>query len=275
VDVASPVPIDISKELWIGCNVNATSGWPAGCDAGPAVTGYGDMIYFNGVWDPMSTAYGLDYNWNIQGYVEAVDDSPVLDRGLPLAQNSGYKNSGILSTSGLPSLNPVQFNLGDDDTYDVRALLGYNVYRSDDNKVTYNKLNTNLVTDTTYMDLVPGYQLYWYYVTSVFPTYGSQTCESPNSNEVSANVVMVGTEGLNGGGISIYPNPATDNVMVKSDFTISNIEVLNYIGQKVYAMNEIGAKSHKVNVSNLITGIYFVKVTTENGTKTMKITVTK
>jgi hypothetical protein len=125
------------------------------------------------------------------------------------------------------------------------------------------------------MDLVPGYQTYWWYVTSVFPTYGSLTCESDKSNEVSAVVVILGTDVLNNGGISIYPNPATENVVVKSDFTINSIEVLNYIGQTVYSNQKVDNKSQKVNISNLTTGIYFVKVSTENGTKTVKITVTR
>ena len=81
VDIASPVPIDITQELWIGYNIDATGGWPAGCDPGPAVVGYGDMIYFGGVWASMYTAYGLDYNWNIRGYVEAADDHAMLNNG--------------------------------------------------------------------------------------------------------------------------------------------------------------------------------------------------
>jgi hypothetical protein len=81
---------------------------------------------------------------------------------------------------------------------------------------------------------------------------------------------------VNGGGkISIYPNPATENVFVKSDFTITNIEVLNYIGQTVYTKQNISEKTYKVNVANLTAGVYFVKVTTTEGIKTVKITVTK
>jgi hypothetical protein len=64
-------------------------------------------------------------------------------------------------------------------------------------------------------------------------------------------------------------------VVVKSDFTINSIEVLNYIGQTVYSNQKVDNRSQKVNVSNLTTGIYFVKVSTENGTKTVKITVTR
>ena len=67
--LTTPVTITGTEELWFGYNVNATSGYPAGCDAGPAVAGFGDMIYFSGTWSSMYEAYQLNYNWNLQGYV--------------------------------------------------------------------------------------------------------------------------------------------------------------------------------------------------------------
>jgi len=131
-----------------------------------------------------------------------------------------------------------------------------------------------MLTDTNYTDVVTDYQLYYYYVTSIFPTYDPKTCESDSSNVVPVTF-WVGVDPLNGGKISIYPNPATDNVIVKSDFTITNIEVLNYIGQTVYTKQNVSEKTVKVNVANFNTGVYFVKVTTTDGIKTVKITVTK
>jgi hypothetical protein len=275
VDVASPAPIDISKELWVGVNVNASGGWPAGCDAGPEVDGYGNMMYYMGAWATLiSLNPSLTYNWNIQGYVEPADDHATTKKVIPLVQNMNYKSGGTLSSSGLPSLNPVKFSPVDNGTTEGRALLGYNIYRSDDNKLTYNKLNASMLTDTNYVDVVPNYQEYWYYVTSIFPSYGSLTCESDSSNVILADVI-IGIDQLNGGGISIYPNPATDHVIVKSDFTITNVEVLNYIGQTVYTRQNVSEKTLKVNVVNLTAGVYFMKVTTVEGIKTVKITVTR
>ncbi len=56
VQLTSPVEIDASQELWIGYRNNTQAGYPAGCDAGPAVTGYGDMILFQGAWASMNEA---------------------------------------------------------------------------------------------------------------------------------------------------------------------------------------------------------------------------
>jgi hypothetical protein len=134
-------------------------------------------------------------------------------------------------------------------------------------------LNTSYITDTNYTDHVPDYQDYCYFVTSVFPTYGSGTCESDSSNVVCAEVIT-GIDPLNRGGISVFPNPAKDNVIVKSDFTITNIEILNYVGQKVYSKQNVIDKTVKVNLANLTAGVYFIKVTTLEGIKTIKITLT-
>jgi hypothetical protein len=71
--------------------------------------------------------------------------------------------------------------------------------------------------------------------------------------------------------INIYPNPATDvlNVQNNSNDTIAAIEIYTINGAKV--------KEHKgsesittISVADLQTGVYFVKVTTNNGTSNYK-----
>jgi hypothetical protein len=66
----NPVMITGDEELWFGYNCNVTSGYPAGCDAGPATDGFGNMMYFQGEWTTLLALNpDLNYNWNIQGYV--------------------------------------------------------------------------------------------------------------------------------------------------------------------------------------------------------------
>jgi hypothetical protein len=155
------------------------------------------------------------------------------------------------------------------DAVDSSTLQGYNIYRSDDEMVTYNQINTSLVLDTTYVDMDVAYGAHYYFVMAAFAE-----CDSDSSNVVMADVVT-GVNPLHGGNILIYPNPATDNIFVKSDYTIMNIEMLNYIGQSVYSRRDVNEKAMKVNVSNLTAGVYFVKVTTAEGIRTVKITVSR
>jgi hypothetical protein len=231
IDVANPVPIDITQELWIGCNVEVINGWPAGCDAGPAVTGYGDMIGFNGDWYALSTYANLDYNWNLQGFVEPVNDDTA-------------------NTSS--------------------TLLGYNLYRSEDGQITWNKLNAAVIADTTFTDNVPVYKEYCYYVTSLYDLVYGFTCESDSSNVVCVDVVN-GIDNVSSGSVFVYPNPATDKVMVKSDFPVMSVELFNCTGQISVSLRNLNEKAITVNVSALEPGVYFIRVTTVEGNLIKKI----
>ncbi len=70
-----PVIVTGETELWFGYTVtHEPEDYPAGIDAGPAVAGFGDMISLDGsTWESMATAYALNYNWNLEGFVEDMD----------------------------------------------------------------------------------------------------------------------------------------------------------------------------------------------------------
>jgi hypothetical protein len=92
----NPVQIDPSEELWIGYRANTQTGYPAGCDAGPAIAGFGDMIYFQGAWASMFQAYGLNYNWNIQGWISNTSRGDLATRVLP---NPARANRGSIAAA--------------------------------------------------------------------------------------------------------------------------------------------------------------------------------
>jgi hypothetical protein len=74
--------------------------------------------------------------------------------------------------------------------------------------------------------------------------------------------------------ISLYPNPANDLVNVVSTNDIKTIEVLDYIGKTIYRNDDVNLKNTKLDVANYNSGVYFVKITTTVGVKTIKLTVT-
>jgi|GEM_PF-306208 len=159
-------------------------------------------------------------------------------------------------------------------------LKGYNVYRTDStaSALSYHKLNGALVTGTTYSDIIPltGLGNYKYFVTSVFNDSVPNTflCES-SSDTIAVQFPHIGIVEVGNGQIWVYPNPATDIVNVKSDYMISSIDVMNYVGQTVYRNTDVAGKTTNFNVSSLQAGIYFVKVATEQGVRSVKITVTR
>ncbi len=161
VTLTTPYTISSANALYIGYYINTTTGYPAGCDAGPQVAGLGNLIQWSGAWSELTTLNStLTYNWCIQGYVSdvvlnATAGMPQLN--LPVQSNpvdkEALRNNGFRSASGLTP-EP------------TRALLGYNVYRDN---VLLN--TTGYVLGTNYTDPAPGlgtfnYQVKAYYVTA-------------------------------------------------------------------------------------------------------------
>jgi hypothetical protein len=68
-------------------------------------------------------------------------------------------------------------------------------------------------------------------------------------------------------GISLYPNPATDQLTITglSDFAGCTIEVLDVLGQQVIAPERIGSPSMLLDVSSLPSGAYQLKVSGPSG----------
>jgi len=70
--------------------------------------------------------------------------------------------------------------------------------------------------------------------------------------------------------IKLYPNPATDKITIESNYVNNKIEIYNNLGQNVYSCYSTDLTS-EINVSEYPTGIYFVKLSNQNG----KVTSTK
>ena len=73
--------------------------------------------------------------------------------------------------------------------------------------------------------------------------------------------------------LNIYPNPASDQINVTSNFNITEIKIYNTIG-KLIMDNSIQKRDFTINVNDLIPGVYFLELANENGiTETKKIMI--
>ncbi len=72
--------------------------------------------------------------------------------------------------------------------------------------------------------------------------------------------------------LSIYPNPASDIVKVNSEENINYIEILNISGQ-IVSFENVNTNNAEINISNLSSGVYFIKVYTANDVTTQKLIV--
>lgn len=75
-------------------------------------------------------------------------------------------------------------------------------------------------------------------------------------------------------GLSIYPNPAPRGklyVYITSDFrSTKKIEFFNVLGKRLFSTNLVGKQ---LNISNLSTGVYILKITENAITETRKLII--
>ena len=69
---------------------------------------------------------------------------------------------------------------------------------------------------------------------------------------------------------SIYPNPAKDKVIIENKYANQNfsIELYNPNGQLIFAKKDLKGKQIEINISNLVTGLYYYKIYNQQYLKT-------
>jgi hypothetical protein len=98
-------------------------------------------------------------------------------------------------------------------------------------------------------------------------------------NKVAANHTIVvkfmsttSIESVENQQIRIYPNPTDGQLIIDNgQWTIENVEIFNVIGQSVYSSTLGVASTLRLDVSHLPSGIYFIRIQTENGVVAEKI----
>ncbi|WP_179333179.1 T9SS type A sorting domain-containing protein [Winogradskyella costae] len=71
---------------------------------------------------------------------------------------------------------------------------------------------------------------------------------------------------------SIYPNPTSGILNIKSSEAIDNVTVFNLLGQTVANFDKDAITDSSVNLSELSKGLYLIKVSSENNTQTLRVT---
>ena len=160
---------------------------------------------------------------------------------------------------------------------DSSIIQGYNVYRSENYGVLpFTKINTVPLATLSYSDAHPHNlprNSYWrYYVTRLYTNSADSTvvCE-PSTDTVLS--LYLGVHEQNPAQIIIYPNPADNQVNVKSDYAITAIEIFNFLGREVYINRKLSDTAARIDVSDFGAGVYLVKVSTGEGVYSEKITV--
>jgi len=95
----------------------------------------------------------------------------------------------------------------------------------------------------------------------VTPTLPVEPVLSPRFNEV--------------GEIDVFPNPATDFVNIKSynNNLIRTVQLVNMSGQILFESNNIHNTEIEISIANRVTGVYYLRVLTENAIFTRKLQI--
>ncbi len=146
-------------------------------------------------------------------------------------------------------------------------IAGYNLYRSQTSGGPYTKINTTLITDTTYDDygVSPGIT-YYYCATAWIKAYA----ESRLSNESSAQLAIKENQYTTISGIEIKPNPFRDQICFKGFNAEAKINIFDCQGRLI---KELNGKSNIVwkTEKELKAGVYFAEIKINNKKTVQKI----
>ncbi len=101
--------------------------------------------------------------------------------------------------------------------------------------------------------------------------YGTTAPTSTNSGfQIAAYDASLSTNSFNSAAFTYYPNPVKNTLNLSYSENISDVSVYNLLGQQVIA-KAINANQSQIDMSNLASGAYVVKVTANNQVKTIKV----
>ena len=239
-ELTSPIPVDASINLWVVFN-NNNGNYPAAIcrDTGKK----------NGRW--MSTD---GVNWADIGAVPTLAGTFMVRAYV----TSSYRGDVAL---------------GEERNEDA-TLAHYNVYRGTSMD------NLEVVAQPTagyYFDEVER-GTYYYQITATY-VEGDVECESeptksyyqPENNYIMVEVTSIDENGVNA--VMLYPNPTNNNLNISAE-GLQRITVINALGQVMYDSNT-NSDNAIINMSRYDAGIYMVRITTEKGMTTQRVSVVK
>ena len=187
------------------------------------------------------------HNWSVRVICDGGNQTVEAYKSLPLcsfcppATNLAAKYMGDCSAAELTWTAPEEG-------------LKYNVYRGDDIIATE-------ISTTTYID-------------DSFENTGHKwtvktVCATGTSADVTVTLPICVGISQNELTFSIVPNPAQNEIIISSERNYNTIEIINFLGQTVVSQNATAQKT-TIDVSQLMGGVYFVRIVSDNGTNVQK-----
>lgn len=90
-----------------------------------------------------------------------------------------------------------------------------------------------------------------------------------NIDDVTLHRTFDNTMDISEAAFTVYPNPASDKLLVESAASIDSYEIFNAAGAMVSG-KAVGEKSFEINVSEMPAGTYFIKIMSDEMVQTKK-----
>ncbi len=144
---------------------------------------------------------------------------------------------------------------------------GYRVFKSPTNDGHWIYLTT--VTDTTYTDFTASADTGYFYTITSFDNQ-TATSASVYATAVWADPLTTSISTYTSSSLQVYPNPAHDRLFVKDQVSKNNIiEITDAVGNVLLSQKLNNDES--IDISNLASGIYIIKVITDKEVFNKKI----
>ncbi|MDP1621769.1 MAG: choice-of-anchor J domain-containing protein [Bacteroidales bacterium] len=159
-------------------------------------------------------------------------------------------------------------SIGADDNY--QQIIGYDIYRKGFGTTVFNKINTDIVADTAYIDNGLLLGQYKYFVQAQF-----NECETASNSDTVMVDIITGVGFLNSSGLTVYPNPASDQITISSSSELGEIRMYNASGKLTGTWDNGGKHKLTINTQGLPQGLFLLRIHVGRDIKIFKISIVK
>ena len=247
--------------------------------------GYGYVVYRDGLLHrliPDGTSF-VDRNTPIGGHCYQVG---FLSEG---GENVGYSNESCATSGECYAPSNLDFEYTGN-AHKIKlhwerpelgeGLSGYYLFRKFGEDGTYERIKLLSSSATSYTDNSAVQEGDYYYQLYAVYQELDDCISAPANRKYEDNVFYLhapysadGVADFENDNVAVYPNPANSRFTVEAQ-GLKHVTVYNTIGQMVYDANCDG-NSTVINLSNVESGVFMVRIATENGSFTKRITMIK
>lgn len=147
--------------------------------------------------------------------------------------------------------------VGESDIFQAKpeGIIGYNVFRSSYFPDSFIKINNQPVYDTMFIDSTCTGGIQFYFVQSVF-----EECNDPSNSDTVMAQVITKTHSQSSTPIRIYPNPASETIIIDAGFPIEKAELVTLTGELIHIWETHPSTRQILTLPPLNQGIFFIRV---------------